>query len=72
MSLSDNRSSTPIFGLLFEWPIKTGFTVQALGGLFLPQDSHIYFYLLQLQVHNTKAYQDVLQILFHLTSLNLI
>ena len=26
-ALSDKRSWKPIFGLLFEWPLKTGFTV---------------------------------------------
>ena len=26
-ALSNNRSWKPIFGLLFEWPLKTGFTV---------------------------------------------
>ena len=29
-ALSDNRSWKPIFGLLFEWPLKTGFTVLVL------------------------------------------
>ena len=27
-ALSDNRSWKPMFGLLFEWPLKTGFIVQ--------------------------------------------
>ena len=27
IDFSDNRSWKPIFGLLFEWPLKTGFTV---------------------------------------------
>ena len=30
-ALSDNWSWKPIFGLLFEWPLKTGFTVPVLA-----------------------------------------
>ena len=33
-ALSDNWPWKPIFGLLFEWPLKTGFTVDHKGKIF--------------------------------------
>ena len=41
-ALSDNWSWKPIFGLVFEWPLKTGFTVTNLKAVKRENIEHIY------------------------------